>query len=103
VLLYIILGIVALLIAFVIYLRKTTPSTFPPGTRAFEAQMIMPAILAKLASLRQQLATGAAGEKAKLERQIAYLEDQKRQNEAIIQARDVSPGKGYVGYGALPD
>jgi hypothetical protein len=100
---YLLIAVVAGVIGFVVYLVATTPSGFPPGTRAFEAQMIMPAIEATLASLRQLQAAAAGADLEKLRRQIAYLENEARKNQAIMAARDLSPGKGYVSYGSLPD
>jgi len=92
-----------LLVAGVVWLRVTTPSRFPLGTRAFEAEMTLEPLKAAIAHREQERAATADEKRsAKLLREIAYLERQVVDLQRIVDARDLSPGKGYIGFQAPP-
>ena len=76
---------------------------FPPGTRACEAAMVMPALEGAIRSRRDQLAGADELRRFKLEEQIAFLEAQLETNRATMAANDLSPGKGYVGFESPPE
>jgi hypothetical protein len=76
---------------------------FPPGTRAFEAAMVMPALEAAIRTRRDQLEGADELRRFKLEEQIAFLEAQVEQNRVAMATNDLSPGKGYVGFESPPE
>lgn len=76
---------------------------FPPGTRAFEAAMVMPALEAAIRTRRDQLEGADELRRFKLEEQIAFLEAQVEENRAAMATNDLSPGKGYVGFESPPE
>jgi hypothetical protein len=96
---------IIVVIAVVIGLRALTRAPgFPPGTRAFEAELVLGPLTAavKERRLRYEAETDPV-KKAKLEKQLAFLGKQLQDNLAIVQARDLSPGKGYVGFEPPPE
>lgn len=76
---------------------------FPPGTRAFEAAMVMPALEAAIRTRRDQLEGADEAGRFELERQIAFLEAQVEEHRAAMATNDLSPGKGYVGFESPPE
>jgi hypothetical protein len=48
-------------------------------------------------------ATTDPARRSKLEKQIAFLSAQVDENQKIIDAKDVSPGRGYIGFTAPPE
>jgi hypothetical protein len=106
--LWVIGGVVALVAVIAFAMRKggalSLPSQFPPGTRAFEAELTLKPLQATIAQRREELAaTTDEARRAKLERQIAFLSAQVVALEKIVAARDLSPGKGYIGFEAPPE
>jgi hypothetical protein len=76
---------------------------FPPGTRAFEAFLTLDPLVKTIASRKAQLAAATdAARKDRLTREIAFLEKQVPELQAIVAARDTSPGRGYIGFDNLP-
>ncbi|MBZ0121151.1 MAG: hypothetical protein IT378_15995 [Sandaracinaceae bacterium] len=71
---------------------------FPPGTRAFEAEMSL-GIIAKMLEAREVALLGNADDekKATLTRQIANLRRQAEIHQATVDARDLSPGRMSIG------
>jgi hypothetical protein len=78
-------------------------SSFPPGTRAFEAEMSLGGIIAKMIEGRERELLGPVdgAKRADLERQIANLRAQATIHRATVEARDLSKGKMSIG--ANPD
>jgi hypothetical protein len=100
-------GILVLVVVAVILVfnrRKPAPglgpSRFPPGTRAFEAELSIP-LIARLKAREVSLASADEAERAKLTKQIENLRAQAAIHQATIDAGDVSPGKMSIG--ANPD
>lgn len=73
-------------------------ASFPPGTRAFEAEMSL-RILAQMIEAREvEIArTGDEAKKADLSRQIANMRKQAEIHRATVAARDLSPGRMSIG------
>lgn len=72
--------------------------SFPPGTRAFEAEMSLKIIVQMIEAREREVArTTDDAKKADLERQISNLRKQASQHRATVEARDVSPGKMSIG------
>ena len=76
---------------------------FPPGTRAFEAAMVMPALEGAIRTRRDQLEGADEPKRLQLERQIAFLQAQVEENRSAMATNDLSPGKGYVGFESPPE
>lgn len=73
-------------------------ASFPPGTRAFEAEMSLKIISQMIeARERELLCTPDDAKKADLERQLSNLRKQAALHRATVDARDVSPGKMSIG------
>ncbi|APR75906.1 Hypothetical protein A7982_01253 [Minicystis rosea] len=87
------LGLAGLVVA--LRLRAPKAPTFPPGTLAFEAQLTLPPLqhrlLEKLDALGGKPAPEALAEVVFYTRQLGEVR-------AIIDRRDASPGRGYVGF-----
>ena len=101
-------GILVLVVVAVILVfnrRKSAPglgpSRFPPGTRAFEAELSIPLIARLIEAREVSLASADEAERAKLTKQIENLRAQAAIHQATIDAGDVSPGKMSIG--ANPD
>ena len=76
---------------------------FKPGTRAWEAQLTMDPLVKCIASRKLELASETNDRKKdRLTREIAFMERQIPELQAIIDAKDASPGKGYIGFENLP-
>jgi len=73
-------------------------ASFPPGTRAFEAEMSL-RILAQMIDAREvEIArTTDEAKKADLTRQISNMRKQAEIHRATVAARDVSPGRMSIG------
>ena len=104
---WIALGAVVLLVIVVIVMKRGGGGSggfaFRPGTRAFEASLTMDPLVKTIASRKQELAGQAdSRKKDRLMREIAFLEKQIPELQTIIDAKDLSPGKGYVGFENLP-
>lgn len=71
---------------------------FPPGTRAFEAEMSLE-IIVQMLEAREVALRGEVDEekKATLTRQIGNLRKQAAIHQATVDAGDVSPGKMSIG------
>lgn len=77
---------------------EAAAARFPPGTRAFEASMSVQLIEDLVAARERELERTADPEReALLTRQIANLRQQSTAYQAIVDARDLSPGKGSIG------
>lgn len=79
-------------------LRSQGPSR--AGTRGWEAEHNARLLSDVIASRRAQLASADGDERGKLEREIAFLEEQRRDELAVAASGDMSPGKGHVGFTA---
>jgi hypothetical protein len=76
---------------------------FKPGTRAFEAYLTLDPLVKTIASRKQELANETNDRKKdRLSREIAFLEKQIPELQAIVDAKDASPGRGYIGFDNLP-
>lgn len=106
VMVYALLAVVVVVVVVVALSRKKPsaglgPSRFPPGTRAFEAELSLP-LIARLVEARElALASADPAERDTLTRQIENLRAQAAIHQATIDAEDVSPGKMSIG--ANPD
>jgi hypothetical protein len=79
-------------------------SRFPMGSRAWEAELTLDALLTSIKRREEErdVETDEA-KRERMDRQIAFLRAQIAELQAIIDAKDTSPGKGYVGFKAPPD
>lgn len=90
-------GVPVGLAAFVLFLRARRPAAprFAPMTLAWEAQLTLDplrqALFGKLDALGPQPAQAALEE-------VAFYTGQLRKVQAIVTRRDMSPGRGYIGY-----
>lgn len=91
-----VLGFVALMI----WARATAPSRFPLGSLAFEAELTLDPLTRTIASRRSELAAAPPERAAELRKEIVFLEEQVLEIQAIVDRRDPSPGRGYVGFDA---
>ena len=104
----VVLIVVAVLAGFVVVVGLVVVlggggPAFKPGTRAWEAQLTMDPLVKTIASRKQELATETDDRKKdRLQREITFLEMQIPELQTIIDARDASPGKGYIGFENLP-
>lgn len=73
-------------------------ASFPPGTRAFEAEMSLKIITQMIEAREVQLGRESdESKKATLSKQIDNLRKQAVLHRATVDARDVSPGKMSIG------
>lgn len=95
--------VLAIIVGLVVVLGGGGGPAFKPGTRAWEAQLTMDPLVKTIAS-RKAEAAGEASDRKKdrLAREIAFLERQIPELQAIIDAKDASPGRGYIGFDSLP-
>ena len=103
----IVVGVVVLLgiiiVGLILVLGGGGGPAFKPGTRAWEASLTMDPLVKTIASRKQELAGETNQRKQiRLTKEIAFLEKQIPELQAIIDARDASPGKGYIGFENLP-
>jgi hypothetical protein len=108
VLLWIAIGVVVIVVVLFLLLganNGTAPgSRFPMGSRAWEAELTMGPLLAAIEQRRRELETTTdPARRERLERQIKFLAAQVDELQAIIDAKDTSPGKGYIGFKAPPE
>ncbi len=99
------IGIAALLAVVVgaVVLGGGGGPAFKPGTRAFEAYLTLDPLVKCIASRKQELAVETnERKKDRLSREIAFMERQIPELQAIVDARDASPGRGYIGFDNLP-
>ena len=98
-------GIAVLLVIVLaaVLLAKGGPA-FKPGTRAFEASLTMGPLLGTIEARKQEMAGERNQRKQiRLAKEIAFLEKQVPELQAIIDAKDMSPGRGYIGFDAYRD
>jgi hypothetical protein len=95
--------VLAVIVGLVVVLGGGGGPAFKPGTRAWEAQLTMDPLVKTIAA-RKAEAAGEASDRKKdrLSREIAFLERQIPELQAIIDAKDASPGRGYIGFDNLP-
>ncbi|MFO7567594.1 MAG: hypothetical protein R6X02_33430 [Enhygromyxa sp.] len=96
---YILGGVVVLVIGFVLWLRSSAggmPLSFPPGSRAFEAYLTLDILANVVRDLHAERATADPARCAVIERELAFYDEEAKRLQAIVDARDVSPGQGYV-------
>ncbi len=104
--LYVVLGLVVLVVIVVLVARSGggLPSRFPPGSRAFEAELTLGPLTLTIEQRKRDLAAVTdPGRRAKLEKQIAFLEAQVVENQKIMANNDLSPGRGYIGFTPPPE
>ena len=90
-------------VGLIVVLGGGTGPAFKPGTRAWEAQLTMDPLVKCIASRKQELACETNDRKKdRLTREIAFMERQIPELQAIIDSKDASPGKGYIGFENLP-
>jgi len=94
----ILLGLVVAL-GLVVMLFRGGPGgpSFPPGTRAFESEMSLRIIDGMIAARERELASADDAKRELLTRQLANLRKQETLHRAVVDARDVSPGKMSIG------
>ena len=74
-----------------------------PGTRGWEAQLTLDPLQKTIASRKAELRMVTEEKRRdRLKREIAFLEAQVPQLEALVAAKDASPGKGFIGFDNLP-
>lgn len=97
-LLWAILASVGLFVVIVAIALKMTPGAPGPGTRAWEAGMTARLLDDVITARRGEQASADDERRGYLDREIAFLIDQRRECLAIAASGDTSPGKGYVGF-----
>jgi|GEM_PF-4842986 hypothetical protein len=76
---------------------------FRPGTRAFEAALTLGPLKAAIEQRRLEHEHEADPvRKERLQRELLYLVEQVPRLQAIVDAKDESPGRGYIGFDNLP-
>lgn len=74
-----------------------------PGTRGWEAQLTLDPLHKTIASRKAELRMVTDEQRRdRLSREIAFLEQQVPQLEALAAAKDASPGRGSIGFDNLP-
>lgn len=94
-------GVVGLVVLVWIVLKYSPPvdGALRPGSRAWEARMTNLALGAVIEQRKAEHAkTTDEAKRARLDREIAFLEKQHAENDATAASGDPSPGKGYVGF-----
>lgn len=92
-----------LVLAFVgllVWARVTSPTQFPLGSLAFEAELSLDPLIKTIAAREVEMARAEGARAAELQREIAFLRAQGQEMRAIVERRDRSPGRGYVGFDA---
>lgn len=75
-----------------------------PGTRGWEASLTMGPLLGTIEARKQEMAGERNQRKQiRLGKEIAFLEKQIPELQALIDAKDPSPGRGYIGFDAYKD
>lgn len=73
------------------------------GTRGWEAALTLDPLTKTIAARKIALSTETDEKRRdRLTREIAFLEKQIPELEALVAARDASPGLGYIGFKQLP-
>lgn len=107
----VVVGIVALVVIFFVVLLVrggdgggSGGPALQPGTRAWEASLTMGPLLNTIEARKLEMANEQNQRKQiRLTKEIAYLEKQIPELQAIIDAKDTSPGRGYIGFDAYKD
>lgn len=88
----------------VVFLGKPTPGArFPVGSKAWEAELTMTALLPAIEQrVTEKNATANEQRRKRLDFEIQFLSKQVDELQAVIDRRDTSPGKGYIGFKAPP-
>jgi hypothetical protein len=74
-----------------------------PGTRGWEAHLTLDPLTKTIASRKAELRMVTEEKRRdRLNREIAFLEQQVPQLEALVAAKDASPGRGCIGFDNLP-
>jgi hypothetical protein len=74
-----------------------------PGTRAWEASMTLDVLAKAIDDRRAELHVEAdPAKKDRLGRELAFLEKQVPELQALVAANDGTPGRGYIGFDNLP-
>jgi hypothetical protein len=95
--------VLAVIVGLVVVVGGGGGPAFKPGTRAWEAQLTMDPLVKTIAARNQELATESNDRKKdRLTREIAFLEKQIPELQAIVDSKDPSPGRGYIGFDNLP-
>jgi hypothetical protein len=97
-------GVLLVLVLAAVFLGKGGPGArFPVGSKAWEAELTLTALLPAIAN-RQSEHDRTTDEKRRkrLEFEIQFLSEQVGELNAVIAAGDTSPGKGYIGFTAPP-
>ena len=87
------LGLVALVVA--LGTRRPKQPVFPRLSLAWEAQLTLPPLMNQLTRKLNEL--GPQSHQRALD-EIAFYTAQLREVQAVVDARDVSPGRGHIGY-----
>lgn len=97
--LFAVLALVAAPVIVLVIALRLTPGAPGPGTRAWESQHTAMLLVDVIASRRGERATTADdSQRARIDREIAFLSTQLDQHRAIAASGDRSPGRGYVGF-----
>ena len=91
--------VVGAAVTLAILLRlNPAPAYMTPGTRAFEAYHTTNVLVNVIAARRAERGALDDAAQARMDREIAFLENQLADLRAIVAANDGSPGKGYIGF-----
>lgn len=101
-----IIGGVVLVLFFAVVLVGGKPgpgARFPIGSKAWEAELTLTALLPTINNRQTELnQTTDPKRRSRLEFEVQFLSKQVDELNAVIAARDTSPGKGYIGFKAPP-
>ena len=107
---FLLVGLVVVVVIALVVVRALG-SSGPPGlgagqrvgTRGWEAALTLDPLGKTIAARKQELASETDEQRRdRLTREIAFLEQQIPQLQALVAARDASPGLGYMGFKQLP-
>lgn len=98
-------GILLVLVLAVVFLGRSGPGArFPMGSKAWEAELTLTALLPAISMRQEELGRATDPKRKKrLEFEIDFLTKQVGELNAVIAAGDTSPGKGYIGFEAPPE
>ncbi len=98
------LGIAVLVVIGFLVLKGGGGPALKPGSRAWEASLTMGPLLGTIEARKQEMEGERNQRKQiRLGKEIAFLEKQVPELQAIIDSKDASPGKGYIGFEAYKD
>ena len=97
-------GFAVLVVIVLLVLKGGGGPALKPGSRAWEASLTMGPLLGTIEARKQEMAGERNQRKQiRLGKEIAFLEKQVPELQAIIDAKDASPGRDYIGFDAYKD